>query len=464
LVRHLFGTGENAVSNQDRALAVYATTPVNDTSPRYGVEAIQSELDYYCAAPCTGPTGSPDGEATVASLQFADLATAHWTAAGDHGVVRATYSNAGTGNGATMNVFTGTFSAGKNAYTNGDEARIVNGHCNNGFATTTGLACIFYLMRYSNNVFQNGQVGIQTRPDAAFTPGSLDAIIRNDSIPGLNNYLNGPVGVNAINSTTSASVPVRASFGVVGSIKVSSAAAPTFPGQASCSGGASTYTYVYVGVDANGGTVPSASMNSNPGCTNPLTVGNPATLSALTVPARNTGNGVTEVVRIDVYRTAGPMATGKIGSVTCSAGVPSGICTAFVDTGLAADGTTPPTINTTGTIGANLYKTNTNCAASGTAANPSVVSCSAAPAGIVFCDVAASAGTCTVNTTAVTANSVISITPSAADGTLLSVTCNTAMTFGTAPILSAKVVATSFTINMPTVVTNGVCFEYSIIN
>ena len=107
-----------------------------------------------------------------------------------------------------------------------------------------------------------------------------------------------------------------------------------------------------------------------------------------------------------------------------------------------------------------------SCAASGTAANPSVVSCSAANAGIVYCDVAASAGTCTINTTAVTVNSLVMITPSGAtaDGTILSKTCNTATTFAAVPILAAKVAATSFTINMPTVVTNGACFEYRIVN
>jgi hypothetical protein len=110
------------------------------------------------------------------------------------------------------------------------------------------------------------------------------------------------------------------------------------------------------------------------------------------------------------------------------------------------------------------YFTSNPCAASGTAANPSVVTCGSSSAGIVACSTSASAGTCTVNTSAVTATSKIHITPSGAttDGTAAGVTCNTTLTFGTAPILAAKVAATSFTINMPTITTNPACFEYTI--
>jgi hypothetical protein len=62
-------------------------------------------------------------------------------------------------------------------------------------------------------------------------------------------------------------------------------------------------------------------------------------------------------VRIDVYRTAGPMGLGKIGSLTCSsaAGAVGPSCSSFSDTGLTASGSVP-TVNTTGslTIGGDL--------------------------------------------------------------------------------------------------------------
>lgn len=109
------------------------------------------------------------------------------------------------------------------------------------------------------------------------------------------------------------------------------------------------------------------------------------------------------------------------------------------------------------------YKVSSPCAAAGTAANPSVVSCGASSSGIFFCDVASSAGTCTVNTTAVTTNAVVQITTSAADNSQTGKTCNTAPTAVSKPRLSAKVNGTSFTINVDTLTTNGECFEYLVL-
>lgn len=116
-------------------------------------------------------------------------------------------------------------------------------------------------------------------------------------------------------------------------------------------------------------------------------------------------------------------------------------------------------------VKSSTYGTNTNCAAAGTAANPSVASCSVAPAGSFSCATNASTGTCTVNTTAVTANSRIFVMPSAAEGANLSVTCNTTADTGlTAPRLASKSAGTSFTINLGTYSTNPECFSYWIVN
>jgi len=113
------------------------------------------------------------------------------------------------------------------------------------------------------------------------------------------------------------------------------------------------------------------------------------------------------------------------------------------------------------------YQTATNCKGNGTAANPSVVTCAAAAAGMFSCDPAASTGTCQVNTTAVTANSEIQIIQDAADGgaSQLNVTCNTALVTPAAkPILLSKNAGVSFTINLGTVTANPGCFEYTITN
>jgi hypothetical protein len=118
-------------------------------------------------------------------------------------------------------------------------------------------------------------------------------------------------------------------------------------------------------------------------------------------------------------------------------------------------------------VTADLYQTSTSCAANGTAANPSVVTCGSAAAGMFSCATAASTGTCTVNTTAVTPNSIIQIVQDDADGgaSQLNVTCNTGDDLPTTkPLLHAKVGGTSFTINLGTVTTNPGCFEYEIKN
>ena len=111
------------------------------------------------------------------------------------------------------------------------------------------------------------------------------------------------------------------------------------------------------------------------------------------------------------------------------------------------------------------YLTATKCAATGTAASPSVVSCSAAPSGSFSCATNASTATCVIDDTIVTANSAIFIQPSAAAGTLLSVTCNTTADTGlTAPRLASISASTSFTINLGTFGTNPLCFNFFIIN
>jgi len=121
--------------------------------------------------------------------------------------------------------------------------------------------------------------------------------------------------------------------------------------------------------------------------------------------------------------------------------------------------------DSTGNIKVAAYKTDTNCAAVGTAANPSVASCTGATAGSFSCATNASTGTCTVNTTAVTVNSEIFIEGrnDTTTGTRLGVTCNTGITTAL-PEISAVVAATSFTINLGTFTSNPECFSYFIVN
>lgn len=117
-------------------------------------------------------------------------------------------------------------------------------------------------------------------------------------------------------------------------------------------------------------------------------------------------------------------------------------------------------------IRAAVYKTSTNCAAVGTSASPSVVSCSAAAAGHFSCATNATGATCTINTSAVTVNSEIFIQESdtANTGTLLSVTCNTSTTVNPATRVLASQGAGTFTINLGTITTNPACFSYHVVN
>jgi len=117
--------------------------------------------------------------------------------------------------------------------------------------------------------------------------------------------------------------------------------------------------------------------------------------------------------------------------------------------------TAKPLMSTSSLSGA-LYATATNCSSS---AAPAV--CAAAPAGSVV--IAAAATTVTVNTTAVTANSQITVFEDSGLGTKLSVTCNTTIVRTYA--VTARTAATSFVITTsaaPT--TNPACLSYSIVN
>jgi len=109
--------------------------------------------------------------------------------------------------------------------------------------------------------------------------------------------------------------------------------------------------------------------------------------------------------------------------------------------------------------------TATNCAAVGTAANPSVASCTSAIAGSFSCATNASTGTCQVNTTAVTANSEIFVTQrsDATTGTRLSVTCNATLST-VLPEITAVTAGSSFTINLGTITTNPECFSFFLVN
>lgn len=133
--------------------------------------------------------------------------------------------------------------------------------------------------------------------------------------------------------------------------------------------------------------------------------------------------------------------------------------------GVVAVGTNTTAGNATGTIKPGKYASGTNCAAIGSAANPSVAACGSSAAGSFSCATNASTGTCVVNTTAVTAASEIFLTQRSdtTTGTTLGVTCNATLSTAITEI-TAVTAATSFTINLGTITTNPECFSYFIVN
>jgi len=114
-----------------------------------------------------------------------------------------------------------------------------------------------------------------------------------------------------------------------------------------------------------------------------------------------------------------------------------------------------------GPFAAGTYATTSNCSS---AASPAV--CGAASAGSVQIPTGTTSETLTVNTTAVTANSQIVFYPDDSLGTRLGVTCNSTLaTLVGGSFISARTPGTSFTITFNgTILTNGVCGGYYIIN
>jgi hypothetical protein len=92
--------------------------------------------------------------------------------------------------------------------------------------------------------------------------------------------------------------------------------------------------------------------------------------------------------------------------------------------------------------------------------------CGSAAAGSVVIPTGTGSSTLTVNTTAVTANSQIFFYPDDSLGARLGVTCNSTLsTLTGGSFISARTAGTSFTITFNgSILTNGVCGSYSILN
>lgn len=92
---HTFGFG-SVISNQDRGISIIARNGTSDTQAHYGLEGIQSEVDFRGA-----PTinGSPDGEVSAGSFQLSDQHTNNMSSPNSFGVngIRVTTFRSNTG-------------------------------------------------------------------------------------------------------------------------------------------------------------------------------------------------------------------------------------------------------------------------------------------------------------------------------------------------------------------------------
>jgi hypothetical protein len=351
-VNHLSGSF-TSTANQDRAIWVSHATVSGSTSNQYSLTGVQSEVDVLATGAGFGINGSPDGEIAAFSGQVGDSATQNYAASGfGANVARFTYFKSGAGSvggsSDTYNVINGSFSVGNSTFSAGAQATILNASCANGVSgVINNLGCWGMKFKYPTtaNRFGNGSAALYV-PSAPLTPVALsDFLIRVDN-PGLGLWGNGPAEFSSVQMNNVALMNLYGSVAFNGSITGVSTTAPNI-NTATCSGGASQYTYQLIGIDNNGGAAPGSTLNTASSCVNPLTVGNP-----VTVATSATQQTEAEYVRIDVYRTAGPMGTGKIGSMNCVTGAATtAYCGNFLDTGLAADGGTPPTVNTTGGLG-----------------------------------------------------------------------------------------------------------------
>jgi hypothetical protein len=155
------------------------------------------------------------------------------------------------------------------------------------------------------------------------------------------------------------------------------------------------------------------------------------------------------------YETDGTAAGGKVISDTSGTNI-----TNFAGQIKALQG------QFTTSLQSKAYTSATNCSAVGTSASPSVAACGSSASGSFSCATNA-VTTCTVNTTAVTANSQIFITQreDTTTGTRLAVTCNTtASAIVASENISAVVAGTSFSFLLTQPVTNPNCYSYFIVN
>lgn len=357
-IRHRFATG-TSLGNQDRGLSILADTGTADVSTHYGLEAIQAELDFQGAP---NINGSPDGEVAAASFQLSDSHTNLNSAPGTLGTMAmriSTFRNgAGTYNactyclfGANIMVTNQSVSSFGGAFMSGIEITM------NDVGPSANASSVGIHINTPANRFVNFNRSLQI--DTVGTNAKDFNIYSAGSGTGGRNFFGGNVYLPNI-ITAASDIAVTGSLVASGSVGTAQFATPAFGnGNVVVNGttGATTWTYKVTAVDGNGRETAVSGVGTT-------AVGN-ATLTGVNFNQITLSSTfVMGVGRYNVYRTVAggtPSTTGKIGTITVSGTISpaQGLAPAdiFNDTGLAGDGTTPPTANTTGGVNAAGYVT-----------------------------------------------------------------------------------------------------------
>ena len=339
-VNHLSGVGTTKAI-QDRAIWVSMQNAATDTADDYiyGMEGIQVELDFLGQ-----PTfyNAADGEVSAISVQMSDQHTGAIAAPnyGCNGMRVQYYREAGSGSWGSIGPCAGKFIATNDSTVNAGFALTAvqvqttdaSGGPNN--ITGIGVSILAPGTRLTNNTgLEIGNFGTVNTDYAIQSQGGQV-------------FFAGPTGVGSLFNTTGGSPLVVACGLTAQGLGSTQCTAPGPPYSVTAVGttGSTTYSYVYVGLDANGNGVSSA--------TSTITNGN-AVLSSVNYNSMEL-SGSTEPLgysAIAVYRTVGGATQGRIGLFTLAVGnyqrFYNGV---FNDTGQTADGTTPPVANVTGSI------------------------------------------------------------------------------------------------------------------
>lgn len=360
----------------------------------------------------------------------------------------------------------GVFESVSSVNLGGNSVAGIYGQVGGGTSNSNGTAYTFYAAAPDGVRFASQNIGYKS---ADFGTNAADwdflAVGSSNGTSG-QSLFQGDIWIPDLRAAAS-TINVTGSLGLTGAIGTAQLATPTIQSLSTFgTAGSTSDSYKVTCADVNGNETTATGTSTIATANADLTAVHGNNINMAT-----NNNGCSSY---NIYRTAatstcngGACTNGKLGSVAVPLmGSGRSNAVTFADTGQAGDSNTAVAQpNSTAAVKAFELQSLTNCSAVGSAANPSLVACSAASAGSFSCATNASTGTCVISTTAVTANSEILLTQrtDTTTGTRLGVTCNTGIST-TFPAITAVTAQTSFTINLGTVAVNPECWSYLIVN